>query len=258
MKIRREILTVIIVGVVIVLVLALILPRVFRGKSQGTAHARVAIVIDDWGYNLRYINLLKEITVPLTISILPNLKFSTQVAQAAKELNQELIIHLPLEPETEARTIRLEKDTITCQMSAGEIIRIFEQARLSVPEAVGVSNHMGSRATKDRQTMSVIFDQLKKNKLFFLDNLVAPEKVCERLAKEKQIKFIARDFFLDNRDDYAAIRANFAELAEFALTNGQAVGILHAKPKSLEVLKEQIPLMQAKEIDFIFVSDLLK
>lgn len=258
MKINKNILILSIFVLALLVALAFCLKKILPRPKKEVALAKVAIVIDDWGYNLHQINLLKEIDVPITISILPNLRYSSEVAKVARDLNQEVILHLPLEPEIEERKIGLEEHTITSNMTEEEIIEDFKLSFSSVPYACGVSNHMGSRATKDKRLMSVIFAELKRRKLFFLDNLVTTKSVCKELAKQMKVEFASRDVFLDNLGDYEYIKGQFKELSEVALRNSYAVGIAHAKQKSLEVLKEQIPLMQAKGIKFVFVSDLVK
>ncbi len=216
-------------------------------------------MIDDWGYNLNGIELLKQFTVPLTISILPNLRYSAKVAEIAHSLNQEVILHLPLEPEKRGRDyIGLEKDTITSDMDDEQIVHILKQALSSVLYAQGVSNHMGSSATKDSRIMSVLFTELKKQNLFFLDNLVVEESICQQLASEQDLRCAARDVFLDNRNEAEYIKGQFQQLCKVALAYGQAIGICHARPLTLEVLRDEAPLMQEQGIQFVFVSDLIE
>ena len=141
--------------------------------SQRDVKARVAIVIDDWGYNLDCIEMLRSIDAALTLSILPNLPYSSKIATIAQSLDKQIIVHLPLEPETKGREyIGLEKDTITVDMDEKTIVVTLDASLKTVPFAQGVSNHMGSRATSDKRVMSLIFDDLKKREFFFLDNLV--------------------------------------------------------------------------------------
>ncbi|MBU3934179.1 MAG: divergent polysaccharide deacetylase family protein [Candidatus Omnitrophica bacterium] len=254
-KIKKNVLILSGLFVIIILTLAFCLRRIWlRPKEE--ARAKVAIVIDDWGYNLRYLNFLKQIDIPLTVSILPNLRYSSKIAGLARRLDKKVILHLPLEPEKKGRNIGLEEHTITSNMSEEEVIENFRVALTSVPYACGVSNHMGSRATKDARLMSVIFAELKKRRLFFLDNLVTDKSICKQLAAKMKIKFVGRDFFLDNTDNYEYIEEQFKKLTEFAKGTGQAVGIAHARPATLKVLRDMIPSMQAEGIEFVFVSGL--
>lgn len=257
MKIKKNILILSIVVLAGLLCLVFCLKKVLL-KPKPPPRAKVAIIIDDWGYNLHCVSLLRQINIPLTISILPNLKYSTKIAEIAKGLNQEVILHLPLEPEKRGRNIGLEEDTITSKMSDEEISEIIRRALDSVPYASGVSNHMGSRAMKDKRIISVIFAELKKQNLFFLDNLVTDESVAREPARRMQIRIASRDVFLDNLDNAEYIRGQVRELSEFAKISGEAVGIGHARPKTLEVLKEEAAIMGAEGIEFVFISELIK
>jgi polysaccharide deacetylase 2 family uncharacterized protein YibQ len=261
MHIRQKTLVtslIIIVVVIAAIVFSLLRQKAIRELAEEEAKPKIAIVIDDWGYNLRCLNLLRQIDLPLTISILPNLRYSSKIAEEAQRLGKEIILHLPLEPEIEGRQIGLEKHTIISDMSEDEIIKNFRLALSSVPYISGVSNHMGSRATKNPRIMSVIFSELKKDKLFFLDNLVTDGSICKSLSAKMEVKFATRDFFLDNSDDDEYIKEQFMKLIEFAQEFGQAVAIAHARRTTLKVLKDMIPLMEEKGIKLVFVSDLVK
>lgn len=229
------------------------------GQSQMDIKARVAIVIDDWGYNLNCIKVLRSIDVALTLSILPNLPYSSKIATIARSLDKQIIVHLPLEPETKGRGhIRLEKDTITVDMDEKTLVATLDASLKTVPFAQGVSNHMGSRATANKRVMSLIFDELKKREFFFLDNLVIGDSVCADLAYEKNLRFATRDIFLDNENDVAYIKNQLTQLKDKALVLGEAVGVGHARSTTLEVLKEEIPLMEKEGIKFVFISELME
>jgi len=256
MGIRKNILIVLIFVVIVVLFFLFPLKRIFF-RPEKEAGPKVAIVIDDWGYNLRYVKFLEQIDVPITVSVLPNLGYSTRIAATARDLDKKVILHLPLEPEQGAKKISLEEHTITSDMSEEEIVKTLNLALASVPYAQGVSNHMGSRATKDKGVMEAIFRELKKKRLFFLDNLVTGESVCEELAGKMQIRFVSRNFFLDNSNNGEYIREQLNKVVEFALASGSALAVGHARPATLRVLKDMVAPMQEKGIEFVFVEDLI-
>ena len=88
--------------------------------------------------------------------------------------------------------------------------------------------------------------------------MVIEESICKPLAAKMGLKFVQRDFFLDNKNDREYITAQFKKFSEFARKSGSAVATAHAKPLTLKVLKEQIPLMQAEGIEFVPISELVK
>ena len=217
---------------------------------------RIAVVLDDWGYNLRNIKALEEIKEPLTLAILPNLNYSSEIAQKAAELKKEVILHLPLEPYREEH-YHLEKNTIFTAMPKAEVIKILRADFNSVPGLKGASNHMGSKATEDESLMRIIFTELKKRKLYFLDSFTS-KTICKGLAYSLGLPYAQRHVFLDNNNDYDRILAQFETLARLAKRQGFAVGIGHARTRTLEALVKVIPDFKKRGFKFVFVSELVK
>lgn len=216
---------------------------------------RIAIVIDDWGYNLNNLDILAQIKYPLTISILPNLSYSRKTAEELQKRGLEIILHLPMEPKEK---YRLEKNTIMTSMSEGTIKNIIEQDLNNIIYAKGVSNHMGSRATEDSGIMEIVFKQLKKRHLYFLDSLVSSNSICYDLAKKMNLRFAKRDVFLDNKEEPEYIKQQIYKLKTRARIYGQAIGIGHDQKTTLEVLKEAIPSIEKEGYKFVFVSELVR
>ncbi|MFH0913353.1 MAG: divergent polysaccharide deacetylase family protein [Candidatus Omnitrophota bacterium] len=220
-----------------------------------TARGKIAIVLDDWGYNLNNLPILEQIKYPLTASILPNLDHSRTLAAALDKRGIEVILHLPMEPREK---LRLEKNTILTNMDEQAIRDIVNQDLNDIPYAKGVSNHMGSKASEDLRVMSIVFSELKQRGLFFLDSLVSSKSVCSHLANKMHLGFARRDVFLDNKNEAGYIRQQIYKLKARARAYGQAVGIGHDRRVTLEVLKEVMPELEKQGYRFVFVSELVK
>lgn len=216
---------------------------------------KIAIVIDDWGYNLDNLYLLDQIKYPLTASVLPGLDYSKAVVLELHKRGFQIILHLPMEPHEK---YRLEKNTILASMDEQIIINIIVRDLADIHYAIGVSNHMGSKATEDLRTMSIVLNELKKRNLFFLDSLVSPKTVCSNLAAKLHVGFAKRDIFLDNREEPEYIKGQIYKLKRKAEMHGHAVGIGHDRKITLEVLKEAMPELDREGYKFVFVSELVK
>ncbi|MDP3143030.1 MAG: divergent polysaccharide deacetylase family protein [Candidatus Omnitrophota bacterium] len=219
--------------------------------------AKIAIVIDDWGYNLRNENFLSEFNYPVTISILPHLAYSSQIAYLTRKNNKEIILHLPMEPH-ERKEIHLEKQVVFTHMNEKEIIQTLNDALKSVPFSSGVNNHMGSRATEDERVMAILFRQLKKKKLYFLDSFVTSYSICESLAEKMNVRFVQRDVFLDNQADYKYIVGQLQLLVKKAKKKGFAVGVGHDRQLTLQAIKDFAPAFEKQGIKLVFVSEAVK
>ncbi len=231
-------------------------------KFRPAARARVAIVIDDWGYNRKNLPLLTEIRRPLTLAVLPRLPFSTEVAGEGRRLGEEIILHLPLA--AVSRSVKPESVTIAPGMSAEEIRRIVEEAEMSVPGIDGVSNHMGSAATADRELMRLVLGEIKKRRLFFLDSATTANSVAGEVCRDEGVPWIRRDVFLDvtagkdEEETRRLIGERLHRLAEVARERGRAVGIGHDRALTLEVLRDTMPELEKEGIRFVRLSELLK
>lgn len=230
-------------------------PKKIPPKAAVLIKGKIAIVIDDFGYNLNNLPLLKKIREPITVSVLPHLSYSRAMAENLNSLGFEVILHLPLEPK---ERYRLEKDTILTGMNEEAIKAITNRALDGTPFVKGTSNHMGSKATEDERTMSVVFKELKRRRLYFLDSLVTGKSVCRNVSKEVGVPFARRDIFLDNEPDSAYIKGQLNKLKLRAQRLGEAIGIGHDRKLTIEVLKEAIPEFKKQGFKFVYVSDLAR
>lgn len=229
--------------------------RIKKPAVTAPFKGRIAIVLDDWGYNMNSMPILERIHYPLTMSVLPNLAYSKEVAEQLHRNKFQVILHLPMEPHEK---LRLEKNTIINAMTPEQIKEIINRDLADIPYVAGVSNHMGSSATENKNTMLVILEELKHRKLYFLDSFVTSSSVCPGLAKEIKVKFAKRDVFLDNNLDKAYIKSQINKLKSIAASRGYAIGIGHDRKVTLEVLAEVMPEIEKEGYRFVFASDLTK
>jgi len=222
-------------------------PPSYKGK--------IAIVIDDWGYNLYNFPLAEKIKYPFTAAVLPNLKNSKEASSRLNASGFEVILHLPMEPKEK---LRLENNTIKTGSTKEEIERIVKNDLESIVYAKGVSNHMGSNLTENKPAMSVILKELKKRKLYFLDSFVTGGSVAKELSAKYGVAFIKRDIFLDNKADKNYIRQQLAKLKSYAKRQGYAVGIGHDRKTTLETLIEEMPKLSKEGYKLVFVSELAR
>ena len=222
--------------------------------AQPSRAAKVAIVIDDFGYNTNNLAAFFDIKEPLTFSILPNLPHSRDVAERARRHGCEVILHLPLE--SHRKDVVEEPDTIKPGESRKEVIARLAKDIGSVPGLTGVSNHMGSKATEDKALMSEIFMYLKKHDLYFFDSLTSDKSVCRETAKDAGLRFAKRDIFLDNSNDIQKIGIELADLEKLAFKRGRAIAICHDRKNTASALAKVLPQMVEDGIEFVYLSEM--
>lgn len=215
----------------------------------------IAIILDDAGNSLEEFERLEGVNVPVTIAVLPQVTFSQTIAQMAYQSGYEVMIHMPLEALDDH--LSLGPGGIKVDMPLDVIEQKLANNIASVPYAVGVNNHMGSRATSDRKTMEIIFENLKKRGLFFIDSFVVSESICQDVARELGQPCLQRDVFLDNEDDPDYIEQQFHQLIAVAERRGHAIGIGHInRTYTVAVLKKMIPLFKEHQIELRYASEM--
>lgn len=215
---------------------------------------KIAIVIDDWGNHENTLSIARSIDAPLTAAVLPSLRYSRAVSTALHDYGFEIILHLPMEP---FGKYKLEKNTITTEMSAPKVQEIVRNDLNTLAYAQGVSNHMGSKATSDARTMRAVLSELKRQGLYFLDSFVIQKSVVRQVAREMGVLTAARDVFLDNKNDASYIRGQINQLKARAARFGSAIGIGHDRALTLETLVQVIPQLKKEGFVFVHVSELV-
>ena len=265
-------LKIILTAVVLVLIIGLFQWRqahIARPKAEAVKRGRpgpvvvkpglepmVAIVMDDFGYNTNSLAALFAIREPVTLSILPNLPYSTAIAREARATGHEVILHLPLA--SHRKDVREEMDTINSNMAPGAALARLDAAIASVPGLKGVSNHMGSKATEDFKLMELIFGRLKKDGLYFLDSLTSQRSACKAAAKSAGIVYARRDIFLDNSEDPEYIKKQILAMRKLAFKKGSVIAICHDRRNTVKVLREMMPELAAAGIRFVYLSELVR
>ncbi|MCX5681875.1 MAG: divergent polysaccharide deacetylase family protein [Candidatus Omnitrophica bacterium] len=232
-------------------------PKIPKVSIKKPTLGVIALIIDDWGSSKNVSTFITTTDVPVAISVLPKLPYSKTIAECAYANGKEIMLHLPMEPYH--TTDHYPKDyIITASMKPEKIKSLIDEFLLTVPGAQGFNNHMGSKATEDKKLMKIVYSYFKEKNFFIVDSFVSDKSVCEVVAKDLGVPFIKRDVFLDNKADRIYIENRIAELTNLAQQQGHAVGIGHARPLTLQVLEEQIPILKEKGFKFVTVREMIK
>lgn len=215
-------------------------PPVLQDKTP-----RVAIIIDDIGFDKKISLALAELDPHLTLSILPYAPHAKAIARLLHQRGTEILLHLPMEP-MEYPKIDPGPGALLSTMTPDELLDQLRQDLDIIPFVAGVNNHMGSRITSLSPQMNQIFTVLKQRNLFFIDSLTARGSLCRQSARLLRIPFAQRDVFLDNVQDADYIRKQLARLLAIAEIHGTAIGIGHPYRATYLTLKSEMERLKKK------------
>jgi uncharacterized protein len=215
---------------------------------------KVAIIFDDLGETIKDFDEINALNTPVTISIIPGLKFSNQVAQLGQRAGFSIFIHVPLEPKNSQRFKTDKYKFISSRLSGGEINRLLSNYLNAIRLAIGVNGHMGSQATTEASLMKVVITAVKQRGLIFVDSKTIPSSLAYKIAKKEGLICGYNEGFFDSLEDPLAMRKRFEELASHAKEKGKVIIIGHPKRKTIELLQEILPRLK-KEYEFVTIKD---
>lgn len=216
---------------------------------------RVAIIIDDIGYDRGLARKFMAFKVPLTFSVLPDSPFGDTLVKEIKAHGLELMLHQPMEPQ-EYPSVNPGPGALLSSMTADELIAQLERNLDGLPGVRGVNNHMGSQLTTESSRMYQVFSVIKKRNLYFIDSRSTADTICRPSAHMFQVPFAERDIFLDHFQEAAFIRKQFRLLAKEARKHGQAVAIAHPHRLTVKIFKEMLPELQ-KQVQLVPASEIV-
>jgi polysaccharide deacetylase 2 family uncharacterized protein YibQ len=218
---------------------------------------RVAVIVDDLGARRDVFDPLRDIRRPLTVAILPGLPLSAWTAREAAQAGMEVILDLPMEP---YRFPEVDPGPAALLMAMGpQELQAQVGAHLaSVPGAVGVTNHMGSRMTEDRARMRTVLEVLAGRRLFLVDGLTSNLSVAYDEAKALGLRAGRRQVVVDHAAGEAGDRMRWDEVAWWAERRGEVIVIAHGHPLTARLLREYVPRWEARGIRLVPVSQVAR
>lgn len=230
--------------------------EVFESIDQDTLGV-IVLVIDDFGYrNDNISDGFLNLSIPITCAIIPGHTASKKFAEKAVSYGKEVIIHMPMESENYSPGEDEYKllTSMTSELLENKLIQAFE----SLPEAIGMNNHQGSKATSDSKTMTVLASVLKDRGKYFIDSRTSSLTIGEKTMISFGVPTARRNIFLDNNNDLDRIEEQMNKLANSAKKNGVAVGLGHARKNTLSVIEKVVPDLLEKGFVFQFASQVVK
>ncbi len=229
--------------------------------SPEAPRGEIVLIIDDFGNHADGTRAMMALGIPLATAVMPFLSYTEDEAMMAHEAGLEVLMHVPMEPE-HGDPSWLGPRGITTDLSDAEIKDRIREGLAQMPQAVGLNNHMGSRATQDRRVMRAVLQVAAQQDLFFIDSKTTSHSVVGEVAMEMGVPHLVRDVFLDGVQDRAHIEAQLEKLGDIALERGHAVGIGHVGVEggtvTADALRAMIPVLKERGIEFIFPSQLIR
>ena len=217
---------------------------------------RVAIILDDVGYDKHIASKFLDLNTALTFAVLPHTPFTGSITKAIRSRGNELMLHLPMEP-NEYPKINPGPGALLTSMTPDQLIHQLNANLDAVKGIKGVNNHMGSKMTANSNQLYQIFSELKRRNLYFVDSRSTAQTLGRPSARMFHLPFAERDVFIDHVQTPEFIRNQLKILVQRAFAQGEALGIMHPTRTTYETFRDQLPALQ-KDVHLVPVSEIVR
>ena len=218
----------------------------------------ISIIIDDIGYRIHDDLRAIGIPGPIACAIMPLSPYAQKMSRLASNNGKLVLLHLPMESVTQEKNRLLGPGALMLDMTRDQFMHTLTADLNSLPQAVGVNNHMGSLLTSSHGRMEWLMKSLKQNNKFYIDSMTSRLSVASETARENSVPYLKRDVFLDNEQTQEYIMSQLAELIRLARTRGWAVAIGHPHPVTIQVLTRELQDLDKYDVRLVSLTDLIK
>jgi polysaccharide deacetylase 2 family uncharacterized protein YibQ len=216
----------------------------------------IAIVIDDLGLDRRNADRVVQLPGPLTLAFMTYADDLPAQAQAAHAAGHELFVHVPMQPLD--GDLNAGFNVLRPDLPPDELRRRIDWALSRFDGYVGINNHMGSRFTADAPGMAVLFEELRRRGLLFLDSRTTAATVGDAMAARYGVPFARRNVFLDNELSADGVWLQLAQVEKEARRTGAAIAIGHPHDATIEALRAWLPTLADKGFVLVSVSRIVQ
>ncbi len=216
---------------------------------------RIALIIDDIGFNPARARAFLDIGVPMTFAVLPRLAHSVELAREIYDQGQLVMLHQPMEPFD--ASLDPGPGALFVRDDPGKITSTVRENLAEIPWAEGVNNHMGSRFTASPEKMSQVLPVIRDEGLFFVDSLTSGRSKAYPTARRLHMPVVRRNVFLDNRREEDRVLHCLNQLHAHARRHGQAVGIGHPHIETARAVARFVASLPQGAVRFVHVSEIL-
>ena len=218
------------------------------------AQGHLAIIIDDIGYNLKLGQRAANLSGDFTLAVLPFTPYGIELAERAHKRGKEIMLHAPM---SNRHNYPLGRGGLVSGMQHAEFLAVLRQNLASIPHIKGVNNHMGSLLTEQAEPMRWLMEELKQQRLYFVDSRTSAQTQALIMAEQIQLPSRRRDVFLDDERTRSNIRSQLVRALKQAQQQGSAVAIGHPYPETLIELEQLQPLLDQYNVQLVKASQLM-
>ncbi len=213
---------------------------------------RLVIIIDDVS-NIRQIKAIENIPYHLTPSIFPPSELSMHSNTLARG-RKHFMVHLPMQ--SGSKQFNKMYKTLFVTDSKKKMEKRIKEIRRLFPNDIFINNHTGSVFTSNYQAMKSLYGYMRKEGFIFVDSRTTAKSKVKKIVAEYKDLYIARDIFLDNKQNVPYILSQLKRAVKIAKHRGYAIAIGHPHRATLRALHQAKSIL--KDVQVVYIDELVK
>jgi len=233
--------------------------RVTKGlESDLNLNGSICVIIyamgNDWGKE--WVKNLLSLSIPLTVSILPNNPPAWArdfIMKEVKKNNREILICLPMEPDVG----NIDKENpvkILKGMNKLTTDIVFEKMSGIFPDAEGIINFKGSKVIADYETMDLFFKKLSNKNMIYIESETGSYSYSELLCDEYKIPYISSPEYFN---DLKSLEEGFERISVEALSGKDILIVVEGNEDCYKFLTSEA-FSKYRDINYLTIKQFIK
>lgn len=222
--------------------------------SVNNQNPQIALVFDGIGDSLQDLENIYSLNVPVSVSVIPGLKFSKNIAHIGSRCGFSVLIRLPFESEGRNKSKISRYGEFSDSLTQWEVESLLRYYLNSIRIAIGINVTMEYTTEKDHEIAAMVIDAAKSRGLIFIDNAVSNNPIIYNIAKKENLRCGYGDAILEGSNPEVDLEKQFKKIVSLAMKKGKIIVIVKLNENTFNLLKEKIPLNVGK-INFITLKD---
>lgn len=236
---------------------------VFCAENQrNNKELKMAIVIDDFGYDRKGVEEMLALDCTLTCAVMPCLPYSAEDSQRAREGGHEVILHMPMEAYGNLPESWYGSTYIKTSDNKEQITEKLTQSLKSIGGAKLMNIHMGTAVSQNKPVMTDILSFCKEKSITFLDSRTIENTVCKAVGEDLKTKVLERDIFLEvnSTPNSHFAKERISEAIALCKEKGSVIVIGHVGPvgtnQTAKAIKESLTEIKQAGIKIVPLSQI--
>lgn len=218
-------------------------------------NAQLVFLFDDGGQSLANLQEFLTLPFPITVAVLPDLRYTTESAKKIVASGNELMLHQPMQAMNESENPG--PGAIKPEMSYSEVVDTVKRNLAQLPGVKGMNNHEGSLITSDELKMQAVLDAADQKNVFFLDSRTTVDTKVPSVSMSMGRGWYERNgMFLDNKKTREEFMTQLRKNLDIANKTGCVIMIAHIWSADYlpALIREVYPELKAQGYVFKTVS----